>query len=685
MKNLEKLFSPKSIAIVGASDKKGKVGRVVAENILKLGYKGKTYLVNPSHTTLLNKKCYPSIEAIGENIDLAIVIVPAQFVGTVISGGMKKCKNYVVISAGFSELGKDGRMREAELLKFAEKNNLTVLGPNCLGFIAPGMKLNASFAGGLPKNGNIAFVSQSGALAVALMDIAPKENLGFSNIISIGNKMQIDESALLEYLGKDKNTKVIGMYLEGIKDGRKFLEVASKISKIKPIIVLKAGKTERAQKAISSHTGALAGSDAIMDALFQKAGVIRAETLPEFFNLIKLMSFSEPPKNNQMAVVTNAGGVGVLTTDAFQRKNIQLLEFSPSTKKILKSILPEESSVENPVDLLGDAREDRYRDVLGALAKEKMGAYIAVLTPQDQTPVDEIAEEIIAFKKKTKNIMAAVFVGGERVEKARKKMEENSVSCFSYPEEAVKALDAYLRWNSNKKQKNISGKIKNSPERAKKAKNIIQKARREGRSALYFDEAKKVMALYGISSVPAFDLAIAKADKLLYPLVVKVDSDKVLHKTEKKGVLLGIKNKQELESALKTMRKNFPDGRIIAQPMQKGNQEIILGLKRDATVGAVTVFGFGGIYAEIFKKVDFLIDPKSEQEAEKVLLESQIGFLFRETRGEIVCDAKVFSKILLGMAELAREIGEISELDINPLFLYNKNKAPLAADIKIII
>ncbi|HOF42469.1 MAG TPA: CoA-binding protein, partial [Candidatus Moranbacteria bacterium] len=302
--SLKSLFNPASIAIVGASGKKGKIGNIIMENIMKLGYGGDVFLVNPSCKFIKFKRCHPSLGSIGKKVDLAIICVPAKFVIDVVKNGAKNAKNFVIISAGFSETGKEGAKREKELLAIAKKNNINILGPNCLGFIVPKIGLNASFAAGMPDAGNIAFVSQSGALAVGFMDKAKEEHLGFSSVISIGNKMQLGESELLEYLAEDRETKVIGMYLEGIKDGKNFSEIAKKVSAKKPIVILKAGKTAKAQQAISSHTGALAGSDEITSAVFEKIGIMRADNLDEFFDLLQLISFTDAPKSNNVAVVT---------------------------------------------------------------------------------------------------------------------------------------------------------------------------------------------------------------------------------------------------------------------------------------------------------------------------------------------------------------------------------------------
>jgi acetyl coenzyme A synthetase (ADP forming)-like protein len=400
--NLEKLFHPTSIAIVGASAEAGKIGNIISKNILELGYAGQIFLVNPKYDTLFNQKCYKSLDEIEEKVDLAIFAIPARFVNSEIEKNAKKIKNYVVISAGFSEIGKEGKKQEEDLKEIAKKNNLNILGPNCLGFIIPEIKLNASFASGLTETGGISFVTQSGALAVAIMDKAKAEGLKFSNIVSVGNKMNISESEMLEFLAEDEKTKVIGMYLEGIKEGEKFLEVAKKVSKKKPIVILKAGKSEKTQKAISSHTGALAGDDEIISAVFEKVGVIRAENLREFFNLLSFIQNSKEINEGDVAIVTNAGGVGVLTADSFSGKNIKLAEFDEKIKNEIREFLPQEASVENPIDVLGDAGVERYQKTLDVISKNsEIGSVICLLTPQDQTPVLEIAKEIIKFKEKS--------------------------------------------------------------------------------------------------------------------------------------------------------------------------------------------------------------------------------------------------------------------------------------------
>lgn len=690
--HLEKLFNPKSIAIVGASQEEGKVGTVIAKNILELGYAGKVYLVNPKYDQLFGARCYQKLAEVEDEIDLVIIAIPAKFVASEIRENANKIKNFVIISAGFSEMSEEGKAREAELRHLAKEHDLNILGPNCLGFIIPKLRLNASFASGLPEAGNIAFITQSGALAVALTDLAKAEKIYFSKIVSIGNKMNITETEMLAYLEKDDDTAVIGMYLEGIKDGAEFLKIASVVSKKKPIVILKAGKTERAQKAISSHTGALAGSDEIMNAAFQKAGVLRAKNLEEFFNLIGFISHNKSIVSNRVVVITNAGGLGVLTTDAFAKKEITLAELNEKTKSALKKILPEEASVENPIDLLGDALEDRYKKVLQIIDKDpEIGAVICLLTPQDQTPVEKIARVITKFNAKSTKAIVASFVGGKKVEKGVKKLRAENIFNFAFPESAVSVLDAVYRWNCKEKLpvENLVDSI--NQERKNRAQSIIVAAKNENRRALYFSESRELMELYGINTIKSFEINSPAAGLLEpgagfeFPVVLKVDSDDILHKTDRGGVVLGIKNQEELKEAVQKMRVSFSGAKLIIQPMLARDMEIILGIKKDANFGPVVVYGLGGIYTEVFKLAEMLIPPFSKDAVENSLRKGKLGFLFQGARGQKVYNLSELAQIICGLGEFSQELNDISEFDINPLLVYNNSSKAVAVDVKVVI
>lgn len=686
--DLKRLFNPRSIAIVGASGTDGKVGNTIAKNVLRLGYQGETFLINPKHTQLLGQKCYAKVSQIEKKeVDLVIVVVPAAYVPDVIRDAKDKAKNFVIISAGFGETGEDGKRREREMAELAKTFDLNILGPNCLGFIAPKLNLNASFAGGMPQAGNIALVSQSGALIVAMLDLARRDTSGFSHLISVGNKMQISETELMDFLAADRQTNVIGMYLESIQDGAKFLEMARRVSKTKPVVILKAGKTEKSQKAVASHTGALAGSDAIMDAAFEKFGILRANNFENFVDILRLISQAGSYRDNEkVAILTNAGGPGVLITDAFRGRLLKMADLSDKTKKSLRAFLPEESSVENPVDLLGDAQADRYEKALDTLNKEDVGLIICVLTPQDQTPVDQIAEKIVYFRKRTKKIVAAVFIGGERVRRAVELLRMNGIPNFAYPDRAVEALDKYYHWSQLSKKKAWSADAALNKTRQARTQSIIRRVQKDGRRALYFAESYDLMQLYGINTVKVIQIENGLNDlRTSFPVVLKVDSESVLHKTEKSGVRLNIENMFRLNDAVAEMRRNFPHERLIIQPMLKIQQELILGVKRDPVFGPVVVFGLGGIFTEIFKTAEFLVGQTSLPEIKDRLKNGKLKFLFDGWRGQKPHDLEEIAKIILQLSLLSWECPEISELDINPLLAYNDGTKAIVVDVKIIL
>jgi len=527
---------------------------------------------------------------------------------------------------------------------------------------------------------------------VAIMDRAKSRNLEFSKIISIGNKMQIDETALLDYLAEDEATGVVSMYLENIKNGREFMNVARRVSEKKPVIILKSGKSEKAKKAILSHTGALAGSDDILEEVFRKTGVIRASDTDQFFALTAITSnraFVARKNLGSVAVITNAGGLGVLTADAFEGKKIELAEIKEEVRKDLHSFLPSESSVENPIDLLGDAREDRYEKALLALDKDdSIGVVLCLLTPQDQTPVKKIAESIARVSKNSQKFIVTVFVGGEKIKESISYLRENGVVSLAFPELAVSALDKCYAWNVFRDTiSSQSNDVKIDSKRKEKVEKIIAKVKKEKRTALSFSEASAVVGLYDIATPTVNNLTVdddlPKIEK--FPVVMKVDSDKVLHKTDKQGVILNIKNQEELQQAQAQMKVNFPGENLIIQEMLSIKTELIMGIKQDSIFGPIVVYGLGGIYTEVFKMVNFLVPPLDLAEIKNSLLQSKIKFLFEETRGQKAHNIDEMAQMLLGVSRLAQEISDIKELDINPVLIYNDGKSAVAVDVKIII
>ena len=686
--NFAQLFNPRSIAVVGASGTKGKVGNMIARNITSHTYEGDVFFVNPGRSKILGKKCYDSLSDIGQKVDCAIIVVPGRFVENIIKEGSSTCKNFVVISAGFGETGAAGHNREMSLKTLAEKLDVKILGPNCLGFLVPSIGLNASFAEGLPEVGRTAVISQSGALAVAIMDKARKEKLGFSSVISIGNKMQIGAAELIDYFRKDKHTKVIALYLEGIDKGQLFLDaIARAVSDGKKVIVLKAGRTQEAQKAIALHTGSLAGSDDIFSAALQKVGALRAKNMSEFFALVR---FGEHYKDNlvnpvRVGIVTNAGGPGVLTTDIVASlAGIEMSKLSKSTQTSLANVLPEAASVHNPVDLLGDAMLDRYEiGIKKLIADKNVDILFVLLTPQDQTPVNQIAKMIIDFQKKTKKLIMTSFIGGERVDNAINSMNDSGVLHFESPTAALAAVASFVNKRTTYAitQKTI---VKN---RANLVQNIIDKA--EDRTSLYFQECQTIAKEYSITVSKFWDVTngFDAKMKISYPCVAKVDNPNVLHKTDRGGVILPINNLKELDNARNILLNKFQElgTRIIVQPMLPIETELIIGFKRDPIFGGVIVAGLGGIYTEVFKRVDFYIAPLTLGEIKHTLKTGSISFLFDGTRGKESYNLDFIAHIIYNIALMGIENPQIKAIDINPLLVYNNDMSDVAVDFKILL
>ena len=682
------LLEPRSIAIVGASNTKGKVGNMIARNVTSHTFSGDVFFVNPGKEKILGKKSYDTLVDIGQSVDCTIIVVPGKFVEDIVREGARTCKNFVVISAGFGEIGLDGHNREMSLKALAEKLGVKILGPNCLGFLMPSIGLNASFAQGLPKTGNIAMISQSGALAVAIMDKAQEENIGFSSVISIGNKMHIGAAELIEYFTADKNTDIIALYLEGVDRGTLFLKaIAAAVASGKKVIVLKAGRTQEAKEAIALHTGSLAGSNIIFTAALKKVGALQAGTMSEFFALVRFAQYykKDLPTPARIGIVTNAGGPGVLATDIVaSTKGLEMSIFSDATRSFLTKKLPEAASVHNPVDLLGDATVERYEiGVKKLISDENVDIIFVLLTPQDQTPVDEIASILIDLQKKTKKLIMASFIGGLRVSSAIDAMNSGGVLHFRSPHTALNsvALFSVERTPYTVTKKSINTK------RAKLVQNIIEDAGQ--RSSLYLEECDAIANQYDIEISSFCDVTggMNAKSKIVYPCVVKVDNPNVLHKTDRGGVILPINNLKELDNARKVLLRRFKksDTRIIVQPMFQIKTELIIGMKRDPVFGVVVVAGLGGIYTEIFKQVDFYIAPITLKEIKNILRSGSIGFLFSGARSIEKYNIDSIAHIIYNIALIGIENPQISGIDINPLLVYNDDTKDIAVDFKILI
>lgn len=697
VKLLESLFNPSSVAVVGASEKPGKVGRVVLENILASGYAGKVFPVNPSHESVMGLPCHPSVSALPETPELAVIIVPAPAVQSVIEEcGQRGVRGAVIISAGFKESGREGYRREAELRLAAEKYDMRVLGPNCLGLADTYTPINATFATRAPARGRVAFMSQSGALCTAVLSMSEEYGLGFSRFISLGNKMDIDESDMLEVLEADASTSVISAYLEGVSNGKRFLEVASRVSRTKPVVVFKAGITQAGARAVSSHTGTLAGSENAYVAAFLRCGVVRAETVEELYALSRGFSSQSPPKGTNVAVVTNAGGPGIITSDALERSGLSLAALGEETTQRLREGLPEAASVYNPVDVLGDAGEDRYRlAVERVLADPGVDALIVILTPQATTRAKETALTLAACAGETEKTVLAAFMGGAEVAEAEAVLRKADIPCFQYPEDAVDVLRRMKEYRDFLSRR-ADTQVRFDADKGKAMK-VMDGVRAQGRKELIEVEAREVLSAYGLPvarTVLATNLeeCIRAARGMGYPVVVKIASPQILHKTDVGGVVVGIENTDDLITAYERVTSNarrfFPSAEIwgaLVQEMLPPSHELILGMNRDRQFGPLLMVGLGGIYVEVLKDVSFRLAPVSEEEARDMIRELKSYWLLRGARGERPADIDAAVECILRVSQMVTDFENIGELDINPLRVLENGKGCLAADARIVL
>lgn len=690
MKNLKKFFNPKSIAIVGASPKSGKLGNILLKNIQESDWKGKLYFVNPKYSRKKNEY-KANLSEIGKPVDLVLIAVPAPLVNQILLEGARakpKIENYVVISAGFSEAGKTGKKLEENLEIIAKKNGLNVLGPNCLGFINPSRKLNASFTSGDFNPGKIAIISQSGALAVALLDWAQNFSVGFSKAISIGNKAVLDESDILEYLSSDRKTQAAALYLEDIKNGAKFAQICKKTANQKPLIVIKAGKNKAGQKAISSHTGSLAQDEAVLEAIFEKLNIIEAKTEEEFQNLVLFFNSGEIPGRREVVVLTNAGGPGVLAADFVGKlKHLKFFEIPPRAKSKLKKYLPTSASVENPIDIIGDAAPERYENVLKIISKKfPQNPLLVVLTPQSQTQPEIVARMLEKYKGKF-SCVAAVFMGGRKVEKANSYLRQNGIAAFENPEEALAAIEKMVNYNTQKRRKSAAPKPK-AVRLKLKANKIIQSAIREKREMLFWRETENIFREYKIALAHSQSFKNPKDikfKKIKFPCALKTDDPKIAHRLDKKAVKLNLKSAKELKTAWRQMKKLTGSQNFLLQAMARPGLELIIGMKRDPNFGPVVVVGSGGKFTEILKDWVILIPPFSEKDASEKFRELQIFPILKGYRGEKKYQLDELSQIAVALQNIAMENPDVSQIDINPVVLYNDGSKARILDAKVFL
>ena len=710
-------FNPKSIAVIGASSTPGKVGFNVLKNIIESKYSGKLYPINPKAKEILGNKAYKSVLDVPEEIEIAIFVIPGKFVNQIAEDcGKKGIKGLVVITAGFKEIGGQGIKRELELIKVAKKYGMRIIGPNCLGFI--GINYNGSFAAHTPKIGEIAMISQSGAMLTGMMDYSMDQAFGFSCNISLGNKADLDEVDFIEYLADDPNTKVILCYLESIEKGKKFLEVVSRVARKKPIIILKSGVSIAGARAASSHTGALAGSDIAYELAFDKCGVLRADTIADLFDYGEILLFQPIPQQNSFAIITNAGGPGIVATDAFEREGLKFAQFSEPILHMLRENLPAEAAIFNPIDIIGDASPDRYEFTIKTIfglnndkhfeevEDEDITTYgaLIIMSPQAQTQPTDVARLIhrISSKSLLDKPIVSALIGGVSMTEATKYLKQNRIPCYRFPGRAAQSLKAMVKY-SDFLNRVPNDKIEVPKFKVKKdrVREIFESARKEGRTVLLSHETSEIFEKYGILS-PKSRLArtpteASKLQKEIGKSVLKIVSPHITHKTEFGGIFLNIESEQDAFEAyvqiLDNIKKFGPqNARIYGVEVQEmidfkkqaKVNEIIIGMSKDPQFGPLIMFGTGGIYANFMKDVSFALSYKfSKANAKKLIENTKIFSLLQGVRGEPSSDIDAIIDVLLRLSQLVNDFPEIVELDINPLLSFVKGYS--AVDIKITI
>ncbi len=698
VKMAESVFlSPKSIAIIGASDKRGSVGRTITSNIMN-GFKGTVYPISPTRPTVFYKKAYKSVLDVPKPIDLAVIVIKNTIVPTVLEEcGKKKIQGAIVITAGFKEVDEEGKKLEQQLKDIAKKYNIKIIGPNCLGVmnLDPKTMMNSTFLKITPKSGEIALVSQSGAICAALCEDASAQGIGFSAVISMGNKADTTEIDVLKILANHKQTKVIVMYLEDMGDGQEFLKVSKNITKKfkKPIFVLKSGRSTAGAKAAMSHTGALMGSDKIYDALLRQSGAIRVDSMEELFDYATAFSKQPLPLKGDFVIVSNAGGPAIITTDACEKYGIKMADITSIRPKI-DAVIPPWGSSRNPVDIVGDADFNRFDNVLNeVLSHKNVGSVITMCTPSGTLDYDKLAEVVVKHSKKYKKTMLASLMGLDEGVENRRILSEGGVPYYTYAEGAIRTLAAMLRFADW--IKSPPGKITKLNVNKAKAKKVFDKVKKEKRPNLLEEEGLEILRAYGFP-LPQSSLAkneneaVKIAKKIGHPVVMKIASPQIIHKSDAGGVKVNLTNDTEVKVAFKEIVKNAKKynkkaeikGVLIVE-MVKGGKEMIIGSKLEPGFGPVIMLGMGGIYVEVLKDVTFRLAPVTDREANDMISSIKTKKILEGVRGEKPSDIKKLSECIQRLSQLVTDFKEIKELDMNPVLVMEKGKGCKILDVRI--
>jgi acetyl coenzyme A synthetase (ADP forming)-like protein len=695
--DLNSVFSPKTIAVIGASKTRGKFGREVIRNLLNFDFEGIVFPVNPSAHSILSMKCYRSILDISDEIDLAIIVVTRDKVLKAVEDcGKKKVKTIIIITAGFREIGHEGEEMEKQILSVVKEHGMRAIGPNCMGVINtdPEVRLNATFAGSLPLRGNVSFLSQSGALGVAIIDFARKIGIGLAKFVSIGNRIDISVNDLLEYWRDDPLTDVILLYLESFGNPRKFTQIARDTSRTKPVIAVKAGRTLAGARAASSHTGALAsGLDVATDALFEQCGVMRANSIEEVFDLAKAFSSQPLPRGNRVGILTNAGGPGILTTDACVYKGLQVPELSRDTQDALKALLPLEASTSNPVDIIASATAETYRKALPILLGDPqidtiIIIYVAPMI-EDIFPVSKVIAQ--AVKEKPGKTVLACLMGREDNRRQIEPLTEAGIPTYIFPESVARAIHA-MNWYREWKEKDPGRILQYEDVDTDAVKKILEQNIERGIEYLSGSDVDRIFKAYGIPMARSIlcttvEEVAQAAEEIGYPVAMKIAAPGITHKSDMGGVIVDLKNELEVRGAFSVIKRKHDDMSasgdgfsVQIQEMVKGGQEIIAGVVMEPSFGPLIMFGLGGIYVEVLKDVSFRICPLTDIDAHEMIHEIKGYPILKGMRGKSGISEDTIVDLLGRVSQLISDFHCICELDINPFMIFPEARKCKAVD-----
>jgi acetate---CoA ligase (ADP-forming) len=697
---LNSFFEPGSVAVIGASTNPSKLGYAVMKNLVDGGYseKGKIYPINPGADEILGLPAYPNILDTPGQVDLAVIVIPYPAVPAVLREcGEKGVPAAIIISAGFREAGEEGLERELELIEIAKEYNLRLIGPNCLGVIDTFTPLNASFAAGNPPQGPMAFMSQSGALGTAVLDIALAGRLGLSKFVSLGNKADVDEIDLLKAWADDSDTRAIMIYNEGLQNGAEFIETARQVTKKKPVIAIKSGVTQAGSRAVASHTGSLAGSEQAYQAAFHQAGVLRADSMQGLFDQALALAYQPLIDGDRIAIVTNAGGPGILATDALEHANLQLARFELETIHALEQYLPDAASAANPVDVLGDALADRYAFALKHVVDDpNVDGIMVIVTPQAMTEITQTAQAVVDISKLTDKPVLGCFMGEARMNAGVEVLTRQGVPNFAFPERAARAFRAMADYRQVLSRP--EPEFANFEVDRQAVRKVFEDVLQQDRNTIGDWESRTVLTAYGLR-IPRSDLAenpdhaLQIAQEIGYPVALKIASPDILHKTDVGGVRVGLRSAEEVRDAFELMlyraNRYLPEARVwgclVQEMAPAGGLEVLVGMNRDPQFGPLVTFGLGGIYVETLKDVTFRIAPFSIREAEEMLAEIRAHALLDGVRGQPAVDKAAIVDAILRIGQLVQDFPEIVELDINPLIVYPQQRGAIAIDMRLVL